>query len=372
VNAAIEATAERDAVPGLAAALAAFGVPGPDRPPIAVTRGQWPAFLGYIEGQKLVGLAVAAASAGALDADGHRIDQLRTSHRAAMAWALTVDRTLVELAGSFEEAGVELVALKGPVLAHLAYPDPTWRSYGDLDLLVRTEEWPAACAVLEAEGFVRDLPEPRRGFSARFGKAASFSGPGGLSVDLHRTLALGPFGLWLSPEDLFGRTASFRLGGRSILRLDDTALLAHAAAHAVLGWTPPLLLPLRDVVQVTEARSVDWERLEADAERWRLTAVVQSAMRTARDVLGAQIPPEAERLMIRPVDRREAHALGAYAGTRRLRGGMAVATLAAIDGLKPKAEYVSALLFPSREFLAVRGATAAQRWGRSVRRLVRR
>jgi hypothetical protein len=76
--------------------------------------------------------------------------------------------------------------------------------------------------------------------------------------------------------------------------------------------------------------------------------------------------------MARTIDPREEHALGAYAGTRRLRGGMAVATLAAIDGLKPKAEYVSSLLFPSREFLAARGSTAAQRWGRSVRRLVRR
>lgn len=361
-----------DAVPALAAAVAAFGLPGPDPLPISVSRAQWPAFLGYVEGQKLVGVAIAAASAGALEVDRRRTQQLRTSHRAAMAWALTVDRTLVELSTAFEAAGVELLALKGPVLAHLAYPDPAWRSYGDLDLLVRTEEWSTACAVLEAEGYVRDLPEPRRGFSARFGKAASFSAPGGLSVDLHRTLALGPFGLWLSPDDLFDRTAPFGLGGRTIRRLDDTALLAHAAAHAVLGWTPPLLLPLRDAVQVAGTRPVDWARLEEDAARWRLTAVVQAAFRTARDVLGAEVPKGAEALMARRVDRREEHALGAYAGTRRLRGGMAVATLAAIDGLKPKAEYVSSLLFPSRDFLAARGATATQRWGRSVRRLVRR
>jgi hypothetical protein len=145
-------------VPGLAASLAAFGLPGSDGATIPVTRAQWPAFLGYVEGQKLVGMARAAAAAGVLEMDGRRAEQLRTSHRAAMAWALTVDRTLVELAGAFEGAGVELVALKGPVLAHLAYPDPTWRSYGDLDLLVRTEAWPAACEVLEAEGYVRDLP----------------------------------------------------------------------------------------------------------------------------------------------------------------------------------------------------------------------
>ena len=283
-----------------------------------------------------------------------------------------MDRTLVELAAAFEEAGVEFVALKGPVLAHLAYPDPTWRSYGDLDVLVRTADWSEACQVLEEGGFLRDLPEPRRGFSARFGKAASFSGPGGISVDLHRTLALGPFGLWLSPEELFDRTAPFGLGGRTILRLDDTALMAHAAAHAALGWTPPLLLPLRDAVQVAGTRAVDWTRLEEDAARWRLTAVVQAALRTARDVLGASVPRGAEALMARRVDRREERALEAYAGTRRLRGSMAVATLAAIDGLRPKAEYVSALLFPSREFLEARGATASQRWGRSLRRLVRR
>ena len=130
---------------------------------------------------------------------------------------LLLDHLLGELSSAMAEAGVPTIVLKGPAVASTFYPDRAWRSYGDLDLLVAAADWRGACEVLVRRGFRRIIPEPRPGFDERFGKGASFEDARKLQVDLHRTLAMGPFGLWIDPGAL----------AREHHRLPDE------------GWTPP-------------------------------------------------------------------------------------------------------------------------------------
>src|SRR5207244_2082221 len=98
-----------------------------------------------------------------------------------------------------------------------------------------------------------------------------------VEVDLHRTLVLGPFGLWINPEELLATATTFEIGGRSLARLSDTGLLVNTAMHAALGWWPPRLVPLRDVHQVTRSGSVDWDLLARWCRAWRLTAILDRA-----------------------------------------------------------------------------------------------
>ena len=117
-----------------------------------------------------------------------------------MAMVLVLDHLLVEVSSAMTEAGLPTVVLKGAAVADTFYPDRSWRSFGDLDLLISAADWRRACEVLVRLGFRRIIPEPRPGFDERFGKGASFEDARKLQVDLHRTLAMGPFGLWIDPE----------------------------------------------------------------------------------------------------------------------------------------------------------------------------
>jgi hypothetical protein len=227
------------------------------------------------------------------------------------------------------------------------------RPFGDLDLLVATADWRRACEVLSSNGYHRDLPEPRRGFDERFGKAATHSDPSGLQVDLHRTLVLGPFGLWLDPSELFRHTESFELGGRRLERLDRTGLLVNAALHAGLGASPPLLLPLCDVVKTAAHPGVDWERLDSWVSRWHLGAALALAFAAATRELGAELPEPARRIADQAPEATERRALRAYTERRRA-GGMALAATRAIPGIRDKAVYMLELALPSREFLHAR------------------
>jgi putative nucleotidyltransferase-like protein len=365
--------------------IAAFGLSAKDPTDISIEANSWPSTIAWLVGQRLTGLAVAAHEVGALKLGDEEAAELHERHVGAMVVALQIERGLLRLAPKLHAAGVEFVVLKGPALACAFYPDPSWRSYGDLDLLVRTRDWRAACALLADSGFHRALPEPRSGFDERFGKAAMHVDAAGLQVDLHRTLTLGPFGLWLEPNLLFEPTAPLPIGGTTLRRLDDTTALIHACVHAALGSRRPRILPLRDVAQISMTAAVDWEELERLIQRWRLRAVVAGAMDHAETQLGIELPPPSRRLREIPADRRERRALAAYMTERRTRGGTALSSLQAIPGLRPKAAYVRAMLMPDRAFLTARAegrrGTYLRRWlipirwaftGRSSKKRTRR
>lgn len=340
----------------LATKVARFGLPNEDPTPIEFTDEDWMPQRQVLLGHKLVGLAAAASQAGRLSLTGSQAEALRAQHRVAMMHSLALERKLITLVTALENVGIQAIVLKGPVLAHSYYPDPSWRPFVDLDLLVRTANWSDACELIETLGFQRARPESRPGFVERFGKAAVHTDEQGFQVDLHRTLVAGPFGLWMNPEELFERQTTFGLAGSHFRRLDDSALFIHLCVHAALGDMKPFLLHQRDVAQVVGSANIDWEVVHSCTVRWKLQGVVAHALRAVHDKLRVELPEQAEPLVDRQTLPRERRAIAAYTTERRTRGGTAVSTLRAIPGLRPKATYARALLFPSRAFLAARTA----------------
>jgi hypothetical protein len=310
--------------------------------------------LSRLSGELLTGLALAAAGGGRLLLREDQREQLVEAHRTVMMWDLWLERRLLELDDAFRAEGIEVVVLKGPSVAHTAYPDPALRPFRDLDLLVRTSDWRRACALLAGMGWPRGLPEPRPGFDERFGKGAVYLTEDGQEIDLHRTLTLGPFGLWLDPDELFEHTAPLWIGGRCLRRLDDTALLMHVAIHAALGLREPMVLPVRDVAQVAAVGAVGWNVMADWAGRWRLGVVFRYAFTLASKMLGVAWPVDGSTALTAPAGRTERRALEAYVTDRRSRGGIALATMRAIPGVLSKAAYARDLLVPRREFVTGR------------------
>ena len=347
--------------------VATFGLETSSNPSVRPPQQDWPALLGSIVRHRLTGLAVAAVEHGNLIlAEDLRVELLG-HHREAMLSALALERNLFSVASALDDAAIRFVVLKGPAVAHVAYPDPSWRPFGDIDVLVGADRFERACRILADLGYRRSFVDPRPGFTARFGKGAAHVGPDGMEVDLHRLLADGPFGYWLDHDTVLSATASFELAGRRFTRLDDAAIVLHACMHAVLGGRNPTLLQLRDVAQLSR-RGVRWELLEDWGRRWRLQAVLARAMDLVEQRLGRlALPDEAHELRrsLRP-SMQEERALRACA-EERFRGERAFASLRALPGIRDKAAYAGALVFPRREFLEARTGSGGlggyvQRW----------
>jgi len=328
----------------------------------------WPALLASIVHHRLSGLAVAAAEHGALTLATTQRAELQDRHREAMLCALALERNLFDLASALEDAAIRFVVLKGPAVAHVAYPDPAWRPFGDIDLLVASDRFEAACRILAELGYRRSFVDPRPGFAARFGKGAAHVGPDGLEADLHRLLADGPFGYWVEHDAILDATTSFELAGRSFARLDDSAIVLHACMHAVLGGRSPTTLQLRDVAQLSRRDGVRWELLAGWGRRWRLRAVLVRALELVEERLGGHALTDQARELrgsLRP-SRQEERAFRACT-EGRFRGGRELASFRALRGVRAKAAYAAALAFPGGEFLEARtgsgGLTGyAERW----------
>jgi Uncharacterised nucleotidyltransferase len=349
--------------------VASVGLPSAASDPIEVPEVDWPRLLAYLARQRITGLAEVEVRAGTLVMTERQRAELEERHREAMALVLLLDHLLGELSSALAAMGVPTVVLKGPAVASTFYPDRSWRSYGDLDLLVSAADWRAACEVLTRLGFRRIIPEPRPGFDERFGKGASFEDARGVQVDLHRTLAMGPFGLWIDPAALLEGTVEFSIRDVPLRRLDDTNAFIHACVHAALGRQYPQLVPLRDVLQIAWSGRIDQAVLTDRVRSWRLTAPIVHATSTASVLLGIRLPDDLHDLSERPVDAVERRALRAYTTDRKRRGGPELSALWAIPGLRSKADFLRAMLFPDRRFLEAEGrsGTLRRRWMVPVR-----
>ena len=330
----------------------ADGTSAPFQPDTAT---EWSRLLGQIQFERISGLAVEAAGAGAIELSEEQAGELFQAHRDAMTWCLAAEQKLLHVGEAFTAEGIEYAVLKGPALAHTMYTEPCLRPFADLDLLVRSRDYDRTCEVLARLGHLRRRPEPRPGWESRFGKASVHVCPDdGIEVDLHRTLVLGPFGQWIDGDELLDRAGRFYLGGRPVPRLDDTATLVNVALHGALGWARPRLAPLRDLVEVCDRGDIDEERLMLWVRDWHLGAAIARAVALVQASLHLP-PPRVLQAVPLESSARDRRLLGAYVGERRATASLPLVTLGAIEGVRAKSRYALGLLFPTREFLKVRG-----------------
>lgn len=346
----------RPAGAALAARAAAWCLPGSDAAPPTrpLDRDLWPAVLAVVRHQRITGPLAWAIDEAWWPATDEQATQAAEAHRAAMATCLHLERRLLSVAEVLEGARVRWCVLKGPATAHLDEADPSRRAFGDLDILVHGDDLARVYDLLAGLGGDRRYPTAGAGFDRRFAKGACHRLPDGVEVDVHRTLALGPYGLTIDPADLLCSTEPFVLAGRTLQAPDRIGRFLHACTHAALGQHPSRLTALRDVALTAPQRPTEARSALARAQAWQIEAVVATALVDASRVLRWSDPGPlttwASRLRPRRRDRRW---LSAYRGP----GASSTArTLLAVEALPDGASrlaYASAVV---RTGLATRAA----------------
>lgn len=352
---------------GLVRAVAAYGLPGTlaELPSAPLDGATWDALLYNAREQRVTGLLAWAIMDAAFAATEAQAAAASAAHTEAMASALTLEWALIDAITTLGKAGIETRVLKGPAAAHLDYPDPALRGFGDIDVLIRSADFRRAVELLTKAGYRRRYPEPRRGFDERFGKGASLRGPSGLEIDLHRTLALGPFGLRIPVAELWEAGSAVALGDLTVVALPAELRLLHACYHAALGHRVPRLVPLRDIAQLLLFGGIDQEWVLAAAGRWGGQAVVAHAVGRAwaglqiSDVLA--LSAWAEQYLPTSAEKRD---LSCYHDADASYATKAAAALRALPKIRDKLAYGAALAIPRREYR--RGAPVLPRLRRGL------
>jgi hypothetical protein len=359
-------------VDALSALVAASGLPGSTlvRPDSKVDDSTFSALLAVCESERSTGLLVDSIRRGTILASDEQAEIAETSHREALIRCLRLEALLLDAVGQLEMAGVEARVLKGSATAHLDYPDPVLRTFIDVDLLVRSDNFDTASTVLVDAGFVRPVPEIRPGFDRRFGKGCTLRSPSGFEVDLHRTLTVGPFGLTVGLEDLWSESTPLQLGGRTLQALGREERLLHACYHSVLGDLRPRLVPRRDIAQLVLDPDIDAARVRALAEGWQAEAVIALGIRRAWEVL--QLADEtaltAWARRYEP-DPRTMRTIANYQASHARYATQSWASLRALPDAGTKAAFVFSLAFPTDGALGGRRLSLLRRGARAIRGL---
>lgn len=195
---------------------------------------------------------------------------------------------LIRIVRTLEAAGIAVLCLKGPALAVTAYGKPSMRHYGDLDILVRIENYLRAKEILLQMG--ARLTYPERAVNTSESRHDNFL-YGDNSIELHWQVTTPEFPDALPVDELFRNCRSISVNGQLLktLSLEDTVLnlLQHGTQHC---WaTLRHLAVLTATLQRMEAPELAATFVTAQAQG--LLQPMLTGISLSHDLLG-YTPPE--------------------------------------------------------------------------------
>ncbi len=211
----------------------------------------------------------------------------------------------------FEHSSLQMLVFKGPTLATDAYGDLRLRECGDLDMLIRPDDFPRVREMLVSSGFTclwdQVASERKRQlFACEFQRD-------GIELDVHWDLAPRWHNydvdfdlLWQSGDPAEANCQFVRK-----LRPEDTieVLCMHGTRH----WWERLRWICDIAELVNSGRITDWNRVEAKAAEARCHRSVWLGLWLASELFDANLPPEIQRKLDRsPVVKRLAAQVGIW------------------------------------------------------------
>lgn len=250
---------------------------------------------------KLIGLADDALADGLLEGDEAVVAQIARQATEAAAWALVVERHLLQVHEVLSSLALEHRFLKGPTVAHRFYADPALRPFIDIDVLVEDPALEAAVSVLMGSDHRRVQPDPFPAYTRRYSKSVALRSTSGVEVDVHRTIADGPFGMRSSAAKLCRRpAAAVLIGSAAVPALDPAAAFVNACTSAVASYDRIALGTLRDVAQIGRELGDRVGEVAQIAEELGVEACVAEAIALAEKALRWEVPREVTALAQRP------------------------------------------------------------------------
>ena len=256
---------------------------------------------------------------GALEhAEAACLDRLLASSITAAARHLQANAELARLAPLLDSCGAPWAAVKGPVLAQLAYPHPELRVYADLDVLVHPKAFGTVVQALEASGarlVNRDWLSLHRREQCELTLLLRY----GTYLDLHWHLvnsseARSKF-RWDTQASL-ERCRRVAIGATHIPTLDPEDTLLHVALHGALSGGHRLSWA-KDVERLVAVRDYDWDGVARRADAARIELPVGAMLQRSVRLLGAEVPRTALRQFAVPRVGALALRLGEHLATPR-------------------------------------------------------
>ncbi len=216
--------------------------------------------------------------------------RLRHQFHANAGSNLRLGRVLTGLVQAFRAEAVPVIAFKGSILAHGTYGKLALRQYYDVDLFIRQQDLRWSDQVLVGQGYMCDEV---------FDQEVMYRHPDtAVVVDVHWGFTPRYFHLSVAADELFARARPETLLGQPVMTFSAEDLLEILCVQVMKDcWERRQQLEhLSKVCDIAEhLRSqphLEWARVFRSAQQQGLERMVHCALILARELLGAEVPPE--------------------------------------------------------------------------------
>lgn len=236
------------------------------------------------------------------------VAKLAVTRQAHLKRNEAIGRQLTELLAAFAGQKIDVLVLKGALLAATAYPEAGLRPMNDIDLLFRADDLPRIGAIFEnlgyagkhksaeqGPGITKHLSTYRRTGNQGETPNPYLSAAGDRMVEPHGSLEESWFGLKVDiTPGVWARAVPVSLYGQPAYRLSTADMLLHLAVHAafhvIMGAS--VFVQLYDIGRVIETwpAEVNWADILNLTRQAQAQSFVYAALYWARTLYAAAVP----------------------------------------------------------------------------------
>jgi hypothetical protein len=203
---------------------------------------------------------------------------------------LRLGRALTGLVQAFRAESIPVIAFKGSILANDTYGKLALRQYYDVDLFIRRQDARRSDRLLGEQGYMRDELFDQE---ARYRHSDT-----AVEVDVHWEFTPRYFHVGVAAADLFARARPATLLGQPVTTFSAEDLLEILCVQVMKDcWERHQRLEhlskVCDIAEHLRAQpQMEWGCVFRSARHQGLQRIVHCALILARDLLGAEVPPE--------------------------------------------------------------------------------
>ena len=220
--------------------------------------------------------------------------KLKLEYQANSARNIILTEELCRLVKLFNDAGIETIPYKGPVLALFAYGDLALRRFVDLDVIVKKSDVPRARDLLIAEGYTlsKPLTAAQQDLLLRTQHNLQFTrDQRRLFLELHWEVAPHLFASSVQENELWQHLDTIGVRGTKLKTLSPDDLLFSLCVHGSrhlwerLGW-------ICDIAELISRHEINWPALLQRAAAADNERMILLGLHLAHKLLDAPIPPD--------------------------------------------------------------------------------
>lgn len=219
--------------------------------------------------------------------------QFREANRNHNVRTLFLTAEALRIADRFASQNLPVLTFKGPVLAQMAYGNPSLRQFDDLDFIVPQRFIADVYEQMDVLGYRPKFQLPRRSGEAKVhipGEYVFVHKVNQAMVEIHTEATLRHFPRPPDIEDMSRRSTQIVLNGKAVTTFGLADTLLMLCVHGAKDFWSRLLW-VADVAEVIDRiDAAEWECILVQAKKYDTERMLRLGLWVARVICGSELP----------------------------------------------------------------------------------